>query len=1125
MPPEFQEWIPWLAHKDTLAPIALAGCQEGGAGLCFYPFADFSPELATIRWAAQHGVPVQAFDAPVSERDYGFVRQTAKPRGLLDRLLQRTQASDVGQLWDALVESPAVASTAEQTRRAALMFGWALRWNDGGPALDDYRREAHMRSCIEAAAGQRCAAVIGSYHAAALLPEPKLWDMPDGCDDVQNTAESTEPAKQIATALIPYSFEQLDERSGYPAGIRNPMWHQQMFAATSAECMDHALVDLVVAVCRELRQARHPMNAADAQEVVRISRDLARVRNFATPGRQELIEALQLCLTQGQLYGAGRSVAAAMQTVLVGQRSGELPEDLPRCGLAPHIEDVFQRLRLPGAETLGQDKRMRLDPLRSALDRARYVVFQQLQVCQIPYATPEADGSAGDRESLTSVWTVKWENSTAAMIALSSARGVTLRQAASGAVQKQWMIEESEWGADQLQAVHVAAECGFGDVVLRGLNWINGAFASSASLAELTVALSFADRVVMGHYPGLPSVDDQYLSEFCEPFLLPDSLSTVGLLQSAIARIDGIVGSDDEADVAALLDLLLWFQQQDDDAATIEAGRLVWSLRQLLNDGSALMQGAGLGALFLLNQVSMQDFQQHTGSWLDAAVDADSRRNLQLRLRGAIRIAQPRLHAEVACLDGLDDRIDAYDDGDFMHRLPALRKGFAVISAAGCRALLRMLLDRYPDDSARSAPQASVAAEQQQSWFEADEVARQVVAELMPNLQLVESLEGSAVEPERQRRAADVNRELSQADRWRLILGTSSGSMSRAARRAAGALDELYGKSGSGEGSRGDFGGACGGDEAPYPNVREWAEDLEDLFGDVVREEMLAEAVEQGRAAALTMLDENSLRPSIELLEQVLSMKGALPESQMEHLRRVARRITEQLAKELATRMGPALTGLSTPRPTRRPTRKLDLRRTIMANLHTASKNEAGKTQLVPEDFFFKTPARRSMDWHIIYVVDVSGSMEPSVIYSALTAAIFSGLPALSVSFLAFSTSVIDFTGAVEDPLQMLMEVQVGGGTFIAKGLQAAREKLKVPSRTIVLLITDFVEGGSVGQLLAEVRALTDTGARVLGLAALSDDGKPRYHTGIAGQVAACGMPVAALSPGELARWVGEQVK
>ena len=75
------------------------------------------------------------------------------------------------------------------------------------------------------------------------------------------------------------------------------------------------------------------------------------------------------------------------------------------------------------------------------------------------------------------------------------------------------------------------------------------------------------------------------------------------------------------------------------------------------------------------------------------------------------------------------------------------------------------------------------------------------------------------------------------------------------------------------------------------------------------------------------------------------------------------------------------------------------------------------------------------MDWHLIFVVDVSGSMEASVIYSALVAAIFSALPAIDVRFFAFSTEVIDLSHSVDDPLALLMEVKVGGGTHIGLGL------------------------------------------------------------------------------------------
>ncbi|EFH29103.1 DUF5682 family protein, partial [Streptomyces sviceus] len=54
LPADFQSWLPYLAAPGTLAPVALAGTGEGGR-LGFYPFADFSPELAAIRWAREHG--------------------------------------------------------------------------------------------------------------------------------------------------------------------------------------------------------------------------------------------------------------------------------------------------------------------------------------------------------------------------------------------------------------------------------------------------------------------------------------------------------------------------------------------------------------------------------------------------------------------------------------------------------------------------------------------------------------------------------------------------------------------------------------------------------------------------------------------------------------------------------------------------------------------------------------------------------------------------------------------------------------------------------------------------------------------------------------------------------------
>jgi hypothetical protein len=41
----------------------------------------------------------------------------------------------------------------------------------------------------------------------------------------------------------------------------------------------------------------------------------------------------------------------------------------------------------------------------------------------------------------------------------------------------------------------------------------------------------------------------------------------------------------------------------------------------------------------------------------------------------------------------------------------------------------------------------------------------------------------------------------------------------------------------------------------------------------------------------------------------------------------------------------------------------------------------------------------------------------------------------------------------------------------------------------------------------------------------LDDRGAPRYAKAVAEEVVAAGMPIAALTPMELARWVGERIR
>lgn len=1105
LPADLAPWLAWLGHPEAEAPLAIAAVSSRGDELGFYPFADFSPELVAIRWARAHGAAVHAIDLPAAHRS----RRARAPVELLGIAARLCGADD--DSWELLVEGPAALADPERVRRAALLYGWALRLDaarGGGVEPHDLAREAHMREALAQIPG-RVAAIVGTFHAAALLPEPRLWQPPP--------ASATAPA-ELVSSLIPYGFDLLDARSGYPAGIRDPAWQQRLWQTQR----DGGEVGALVAAClveitRGIRARGLPASVPDAQAAAEVAMALAQLRGLAAPGRRELVEAVQTALTQGELLGRGRVVARAMEQVMVGNRRGRLAAGTPRSGLGPHVAALLAELRLPAEPRAPED--VRLDPLRSPLDRRRHVALCRLRACGVPYARQLASTAPGGVEALTVVWRIELTPATEAMIELAGLRGVTLRQAAAGALR----AERARLAADDqlapaalLALTEAVAEAGAGELAGEWLAELAGPRLAEAALGELIALVALLDRVLAGHVVGLPGPADAVPGEI-DAFAAP-AVDRAAVLGAAVASVLGLAGSQSLDDARALAELVRVLDRPAHHA--LGDGRLRWSVAELVRTGTPVIAGAAAVVQVGIGAQPAEALGVAIGGWVDAAVDGDGRARLAGRLRGALAIAGPLFEAAPVFLDELMARVERLADADFLSRVAALRDGFEVLSAASRRRLLRVLGDRLGASDARGHGldvATSIAPERMAAAAAADRAGRDAMARIpRPAIDPGPPAVAAAARP-----PAPAH-DISVRDRWRLILGQERAAMQPGALRAARALDELYGH-GHGEGSRDELGGG-GGPDGAYPTVRAWRDDIEALFGPRVFEEVAAKAAAAGRVGALLELDPGQVAPSIELLEHVLALKGGLGEAQLDRLRALLRRVVDELVRELAIRVRPALHGAPLAHATRRRTSALHLPRTVAANLaHARASGDA--VTLVPERLYFKRRSRRHVEWDVVLVVDVSGSMEPSVIYSAMMAAILSAVPWISVRFVAFSTEVIDLSDHVSDPLALLLEVSVGGGTHIAKALRYARGMIGVPRRTLLIVVSDFEEGFAVDALVGEVRALVESEVTCLGLAALDDRGAPRYQVQIAEQLVGAGMPIAALTPLELARWIGDQIR
>ncbi|BBM85373.1 DUF5682 family protein [Candidatus Uabimicrobium amorphum] len=1071
LPVFFRKWLPFLNDKDIQAPVALAGGEENRL-FSFYPLADFSPELVAIRWALRNNVAIEPCDCFVERSPVENDSYVIRNDYVLHHLLDQFSCKDFSSLWDSVVETD--SGDPWKIRRNALRLGWALRVDsflDESIDRSDLIRETFMRQQLQKyPQQQKVVVIVGAFHAAALLRQPLLWQETTGkiCEDT-------------TTSLIPYSFDLLDSRSGYPAGIRDPLWRQGVWETLrNSGCIEDTMAKVLTQICQAIRDEDHCAGTPDAIEILRMAKDLSSLRSLKTIGRGEFLEAIETCLTQGEIYGRGQIVARALQKALVGEQRGFLHKRVPRSGLYANIEQNLQILKLPSLPQLEkQPKQLVLDPLRSSLDYKRHVFFERLHYVGIQLVEKQTTQQISVSSPLTSKWSIAWNPVVEAQIHTYAINGANITQVCEGVLRQRQQDANNE-----VYCLEFACHCILPQSARKILCKL---YETPQKLHVNHQVLIILEKIRSGLIPGFEQSDlgektyEKYVQHFYERLL---------------ASLEGI-GSKPE-DLAVMKEVVQYQIRNSYESLYLEE-----ILQRFSRCESYMIRGISHVALVLLQQQTVADFAHCLCSLLREAQYIEMAKKLCDFLQGGIYLADELFALQHDWLSDFFDEIEVMDDAQFLQRLPFLRQGFLPLSRTSRHEVLSWLKERYDEDlnivhSTRNTPQ----------WVEQDLYARQRLCELgfeMPTHHEVTTRNKKHI------KKTTREQQISPQDRCSLIFGYAPRH-SGFASQVACCLDELYGsQSGSPT-------------ESGFPTIREWKEELQKFFQQQICDEVLAQSAMQGRIAAISEINPQQVTASIDLLEQVLSLKGAASEKQLQHLRKLANRIIDELTQELSQKIRPAFTGLSTPKPTMRNTGKIHLKKTLNANLNNAYYDAKNRLHIVPNKIYFQNKVKKSLGWRIVLVVDISGSMERSVIHSAITASILARLPALSVNFVAFNTEVIDFSERVQDPLDLLFHVSIGGGTLIAKGLNYARNLIEKPAQTIVVLISDFAEGGAVSHLLHEVDALKNTGCHLLGLAAIDNSGQPCYETAIAEQVVSAGMPVAALTPLELSRWIAKKV-
>lgn len=476
-PPEAEGVLAALLHEQMQPPVALLSyCPDEPARAVYHPFAVFSPEWQALRWALAQQVPVSFIDLPLThqlalakarEEEQAQAQAAAEEEAAAVQAAERTDDTDdtdAAVEVDAAVEAVAAAEphyrsdpldwlaqaaghadgeswwnhTVEERGDGEALFAaiaeamTTLRADLGAQAEEPcpYRarrellREAHMRQRIREAVKkghERIAVVCGAWHLGGLQAKVKA--------SADSALLKGLPKLKVQSTWVPWTYRHLTRESGYGAGIAAPGWYEHLWLSGMAQDADPATapprsVGWLARVAQLMRARDLDCSSAHLIEATRLADTLAALRQRPQAGLEELHEATRTVLTMGD----EAALHFIRDALLVGQRMGQVPPDVPTVPLQKDVEQQQKTLRLK-PEAL--DRTLDLD-LRQPNDLARSHLLHRLRLIRVPWG--KLSGNSGSSKgTFHEIWRLQWQPEFVVALIEASQWGQTLEAAATAA--------------------------------------------------------------------------------------------------------------------------------------------------------------------------------------------------------------------------------------------------------------------------------------------------------------------------------------------------------------------------------------------------------------------------------------------------------------------------------------------------------------------------------------------------------------------------------------------------------------------------------------------------------------------------------------------------------------------
>ncbi|MFX0092944.1 MAG: DUF5682 family protein [Candidatus Hodarchaeota archaeon] len=463
-PADANHLVPLLADSKTIPPVALycyyvdKNNKFGLNGILtpndeipmrfhsWYPFAAFSPEYEAIKTAVDIGCEVRFIDLPLEDRlkrQQKILGDKRLNRDILHNsqpwsefflehnryvslLLGKTLCRDFNEWWEHFFEIEGYKKSWQDFVWSLYAFAHVSRSMHPKDYLKLHAildREKFMLQQIKLAEEEftdRVLVITGALHSVAL---PFL----------KGKKKVYKPPKVLNSALTPYSYLRLSEKTGYAAGIPSPFFYQciweRMEKSSTSEPFNSAGLYTLLQLSRKLQDTSSAVSTADTIHAYTLSKNLAAIRGRSQTAREDILDAIVGCYVKGERDVVGLEILRITERFLVGEEIGTISTDVSKIPIAV---DFYNQLKKNRIKLQEHPKTLRVEIYKRASHRAKsrflyQTVYLELEVAELEKGPNLIFGQ--DLHLLTEQWTVSWSPFIDANLIENAAYGSTVAEA------------------------------------------------------------------------------------------------------------------------------------------------------------------------------------------------------------------------------------------------------------------------------------------------------------------------------------------------------------------------------------------------------------------------------------------------------------------------------------------------------------------------------------------------------------------------------------------------------------------------------------------------------------------------------------------------------------------------